>query len=71
MSIPSVELRSPTFTQRYLDALTDATSLLEVMRALPEEFEPDKELTQAVERVIEAIGSSVELLDTIAAGGQS
>ncbi len=78
MSNPCVELRSPSLTQRYLDALADAVIVLEVMRTLPEELEPVKELAQAVERVIEAIraldlplGSSVELLDAIAAGGQS
>lgn len=66
----------------YLGALDDATFALEVMKNLPPEHQPIKELTQALERVIAAVralnvlglmplGSSIDLLDAIADGGKS
>jgi hypothetical protein len=76
--MPSTTFANSVLHASYVEALADAIIALQVMRDLPPEFDPVKELAQALERVIEAVraldlplGSSVELLDAIAAGGQS
>jgi hypothetical protein len=73
-----LDLSRDTRFRRYLTAINDAIETLEVMRDLPEECEPVRELAAALTRTIEAIwaldlpldGKSA-LLDAIAAGGGS
>ena len=62
----------------YQAALDNATLAVEIMRDLPGDQEPTRELVQALTRMIETIRaldlplfSAVDLLDAIAAGGQS
>jgi hypothetical protein len=63
---------------RYLTDLDTAVSMVEVMRNLPDEHRPVKELADALDRVIAAVrkldlplGSACEILQVIADGGQS
>ena len=62
----------------YQSALDNATLAVEIMRDLPPDQEPTREFVQSLTRIIDTIraldlplDTAVQLLDAIAAGGQS